>query len=865
MTTAATHIAEPYGEGKVLIRDVELFAGYDPEIDDSREDADEMRKWDDEKVREVVDRTKFYMARGAYPKLVKLHQREGQDTPDESFGDIVEIRYEGRSGVPMIVGDIVVSEQTFKRDIASGAFPRRSAEIWPDGYLSEVALLGRETPARPLPDMRFSRNATTGAAPMVFVRNVEPATFAFDESKIKRAKDGKFATKEEREAAAASEEKVADTPGGNDETRTAKVIRGDGREVDVFVPDRDADDEAKRIEDAMDSEAVIEAANYVTDGMLGLDEAAETIAEEFQISFDVAREIVAERVGAEDAAAESPAPLSAAATEALDASYGSIDALIADHIKTGIPYDEIIGDMASDFQLTSDDEDAILAAVEAVVYAEDEPAEPADQSSNVSQKPTRSFKEQLDAEDAAAIDALDLAEEIVEGRMEIGDAAEELAAMHGLSFADAETIIERAFDKLEAEINRNSGPVDENGNDDLTTYDSLDDYEQESVRKIAVEILERIVDGVLREEDAVSILAGDTGLPIDEADYIYSYIKDLMGDDIAEANRMRGNENSSLNDPQSHAMKRVADAIADSLASGDMDDSDALKAMRESFPNASNDVILGALNDARQRSPRGFSRRGRKQTFAATYPGAGNTTTPAYGDEDMNPVDDDREIMSRLEELEETYGRSRFAKACRGRYERDEDEEAETFGLAEADEEKLGYKRSRKGRAAVKSARSTDARRREFARRLAAMKAAPQRDAALKRMNARLAALESRNNALRAELDRAEFSRAIDQMEAEGFRFNGQRETILDDIVGSRDPEGRMDFYRSVLPQAPIGQRIPTTGVRINQTAGAMSEDKIQFAREKAKAKAIASRGTDNPITYSEAFDEIVASMSKEA
>ena len=53
-----------------------------------------------------------------------------------------------------------MNQKDFKKYLASNRYPRRSAEIWEDGHLSEVALLGRETPARPLRDTKFTRQGT---------------------------------------------------------------------------------------------------------------------------------------------------------------------------------------------------------------------------------------------------------------------------------------------------------------------------------------------------------------------------------------------------------------------------------------------------------------------------------------------------------------------------------------------------------------------------------------------------------------------------------------------------------------------------------------------------------------------------------
>jgi hypothetical protein len=51
-------------------------------------------------------------------------------------------------------------KEAFDSLLATNAFPRRSAEIWKDNHLSEVALLGRDTPRRPLPDTRFTKHGS---------------------------------------------------------------------------------------------------------------------------------------------------------------------------------------------------------------------------------------------------------------------------------------------------------------------------------------------------------------------------------------------------------------------------------------------------------------------------------------------------------------------------------------------------------------------------------------------------------------------------------------------------------------------------------------------------------------------------------
>ena len=150
----------------VVIHGLEVFCAYDPAIDG---DSDpELRKFDNERVREIVDSTRRYMAKGSMPRLVVMHEKDGNE-PKSSVGRFTSLRYEERDGVGFIVGDCEVERPVFDRLLATNAFPRRSAEIWADqNHLSEVALLGRETPRRPLPDTHFGR---TGE-PVRFARSL---------------------------------------------------------------------------------------------------------------------------------------------------------------------------------------------------------------------------------------------------------------------------------------------------------------------------------------------------------------------------------------------------------------------------------------------------------------------------------------------------------------------------------------------------------------------------------------------------------------------------------------------------------------------------------------------------------------------
>ena len=139
---------------KVVIRNLELFCGFDPEIDKPGSSAE---KYDRAKVQSIVDKTKAHMARGQLPQLVERHKRDGDTVDPTCFGCIPSISFEDRNGVPYILGDVEVSKAVFDSHIATNKYSRRSAEIWADGHMSEVALLGRETPARPIADTRFTK------------------------------------------------------------------------------------------------------------------------------------------------------------------------------------------------------------------------------------------------------------------------------------------------------------------------------------------------------------------------------------------------------------------------------------------------------------------------------------------------------------------------------------------------------------------------------------------------------------------------------------------------------------------------------------------------------------------------------------
>ena len=142
-------------DDKIVIRRLELFSGYDPSIDDGSDE--EIKKFDRRRVARIVDRTRQFISRKQHPRLVILHSQEDHSEPKEAVGAVLDVQLEERNGVPFVIGDVEMSRDDFAAYVASNRFPRRSAEIWQDDHMSEIALLGRDTPRRPLPDTRFSK------------------------------------------------------------------------------------------------------------------------------------------------------------------------------------------------------------------------------------------------------------------------------------------------------------------------------------------------------------------------------------------------------------------------------------------------------------------------------------------------------------------------------------------------------------------------------------------------------------------------------------------------------------------------------------------------------------------------------------
>ncbi len=179
----ASHTVEKTAEGKVCIRNLELFMGFDPSIDSDEDET--MQQYDNRKVASIAKRTNQFIARGSRPKLVIEHEKEGKEAVPAAVGDITTVRYEDRNGVGYIVGDVEMSQPLFDKLLGNNAFPRRSAEIWKDDHLSEVALLGRDTPRRPLPDTKFGKNGNK----VVFERPMGSLRVSLD-NKVRNAETG---------------------------------------------------------------------------------------------------------------------------------------------------------------------------------------------------------------------------------------------------------------------------------------------------------------------------------------------------------------------------------------------------------------------------------------------------------------------------------------------------------------------------------------------------------------------------------------------------------------------------------------------------------------------------------------------------
>ncbi len=165
----------------VTVHDLQLFVGYDPDLDG--EDDERIMGYDEDRIAEVVARTQAMMAIGQNPKLILGHNTGG-DEVRPAIGDIVTVRVDPDNPL-LIRGDVEMAQGAFDTTLGNNAFPRRSAEIWSDGQLSEVALLGSQTPARPIADTKYRR---AGMTREMFTRTMPPPGRASGAITYERAK-----------------------------------------------------------------------------------------------------------------------------------------------------------------------------------------------------------------------------------------------------------------------------------------------------------------------------------------------------------------------------------------------------------------------------------------------------------------------------------------------------------------------------------------------------------------------------------------------------------------------------------------------------------------------------------------------------
>lgn len=139
---------------RVRIHDLELFTGFDPDIDVGNA---RMKAFDADTVRKVIEQTRKYAERGQLPKVILGHNPDDPDGKPENpaLGDVLNVRFAEIHGVPGMVGDVDMAIADFEAFVRSNRYPRRSIEFQ-RGALRQVALLGANAPGRPIPDTKFN-------------------------------------------------------------------------------------------------------------------------------------------------------------------------------------------------------------------------------------------------------------------------------------------------------------------------------------------------------------------------------------------------------------------------------------------------------------------------------------------------------------------------------------------------------------------------------------------------------------------------------------------------------------------------------------------------------------------------------------
>lgn len=158
---------------RAIIRDVDLFCAFNPQFDAS--DDDRIAHFTNEVTRRIYHETVARMKTGQFPRVVLRHDKPGRSVDPTAIGRIASLREETRDGVAYLVGDIEMPIEHFESYVLSDDYPRRSAEFDPTAlrFLANVALLGREAPARPLADTRFAFESHSDG----IERPLQPLTF----------------------------------------------------------------------------------------------------------------------------------------------------------------------------------------------------------------------------------------------------------------------------------------------------------------------------------------------------------------------------------------------------------------------------------------------------------------------------------------------------------------------------------------------------------------------------------------------------------------------------------------------------------------------------------------------------------------
>ncbi len=170
---AGSHEVTDLGD-RVIVHGLEVFMAFDPAVDDP--DDERVASLTESRIDEILETTSRYIALGTNPRLIRGHNSSDPEAyPDSPAVGLLRNLRKGRSetGVALILSDVEMPRDVYDADVVTNRFPRRSAEIWPDGFLSEVALLGSRTPARPLRDTHFGRADVEVVDPSP-IRNAQP-------------------------------------------------------------------------------------------------------------------------------------------------------------------------------------------------------------------------------------------------------------------------------------------------------------------------------------------------------------------------------------------------------------------------------------------------------------------------------------------------------------------------------------------------------------------------------------------------------------------------------------------------------------------------------------------------------------------